>query len=183
MPKISLLPLAGAIAVALAVAPVTAFAQGLDLGSLDKFTATATSSTNVTLDRDKLQTALKMMPEKDKDAEQTRKLLGGLNSLAVRTFEFSKPGAYSLADLEPVRAQLKNPSWSKIVEVKEKDETVEIYMRSGAGKGFAVISAEPKELTVVSIDGAFEMADLALIPKVTSSIQFHGPETDHKPAN
>jgi len=170
----------------MAAALVPAFGQGLDLSSLDKLGASATSSTNVTLDKDKLQTALQMMPEKGKDAAQTRKMLGGLNSLAVRTFEFAKPGAYSLADLEPIRAQLKDPGWSKIVEVKEKDETVEIYMRSGANKGFAVISAEPKELTVVGIDGAFEftnMADLALIPKVTSTIQFHGQEAGRAKGN
>ncbi len=158
-----------------------AFGQGLDLSSLDKLSVNATSATNVTLDKAKLQTALQMMGDKDRDAEQTRKMLGGLNSLMVRTFEFAKPGAYSLADLDAVRAQLKNPSWSKIVEVKDKEETVEIYMRSGANKGFAVISAEPKELTVVGIEGAFEftnMADLALIPKVTSTIQFHGPEAN-----
>ncbi|MDQ6708796.1 MAG: DUF4252 domain-containing protein [Acidobacteriota bacterium] len=163
-----------------------AFGQGLDLSSLDKLSANATSTTNVMLDKAKLQTALQMMPDKGKDGEQTRKMLGGLNSLAVRTFEFAKPGAYSLADLEPVRAQLKEPSWSKIIEVKDKGETVEIYMRSGATKGFAVISAEPKELTVVGIDGAFEftsMADLALIPQVTSTIQFHDPEASRPKGN
>lgn len=179
MIKISLLLITGVIAGAL----VPAFGQGLDLGSLDKFGANATSSTNVTLDKDKLQTALQMMPEKGKDSEQTRKMLAGLNGLAVRTFEFAKPGAYSLADLDPIRAQLKSPGWSKIVEVKDKGETVEIYMRSGANKGFALISAEPKELTVIGIDGAFEMADLALIPKVTSTIQFHVPEADRRHAN
>lgn len=152
------------------------FGQGLDLSALDRFAGSATSTTNVTLDRAQLQSALKTMSEKTKDAGQMRNLLSGLNSVAVRTFEFSKPGAYSLADLEPVRVQLKKPGWSRIVEVKEKNEMVEIYMRAGDAKAFAVIAAEPKELTVVSIEGAVDIADLALLPKVTSTVQFHGPE-------
>ena len=155
---------------------VPVFGQGLDLSTLDRFSDRAASTTNVTLDRAQLQSALKMMSETDKDAGKIRNMLAGLNSVAVRTFEFSKPGAYSLADLEPVRAQLKKPGWSKIVEVKDKNDTIEIYMRAGDPKAFAVIAAEPKELTVVSIDGTVDMADLALIPRVTSSIQFHGPE-------
>ena len=47
----------------------------------------------------------------------------------VRSFEFAKAGQYNEADLAPLRAYLKTLQWNKIVDVKETDETSEIYLQ------------------------------------------------------
>ena len=71
-----------------------------------------------------------------------------------------------MADIEPIRKQIHALGWSKIVESKEKNddgslrEIDEVYINTGPGGGLAVIAAEPKELSVVYIDGAIKVEDL-----------------------
>ncbi len=178
-------------AAALAGATVIAFAQTpapdtLDLSSLDKLAAKAKESTHVSLDREKLKAMMSMAPNADKDQgiREASKALEKVNAIEVRNFEFENTGAYSMSDLDPVLAQLKSNGWSKMVDVQEKAEHVGVYVRTGAKKGFVVVSAEPKEVTVVNIDGSLEnLADLRFIPQVTSAIQFHGPAPDGAPAH
>ena len=47
----------------------------------------------------------------------------------------------------------------------KKDEISEIYTRTEQGKivGFAIIAAEPKELTVVGIEGTINLNDLSAL--------------------
>jgi hypothetical protein len=84
----------------------------------------------------------------------------------VRNFEFASKDQYSMADVEPVRQQIRSRGWSRIVESREKNEDGsikeidEVYLNTGAGGGLAVISAEPKELSVVYIDGVLKVEDL-----------------------
>jgi hypothetical protein len=84
----------------------------------------------------------------------------------VRNFEFSSKDQYSMADVEPIRQQIRARGWSRVVESREKndDGTVreydEVYINTGAGGGLAIISAEPKELSVVYIDGVLKLEDL-----------------------
>jgi hypothetical protein len=68
-----------------------------------------------------------------------------------------------MEDLEPIRAQLRTPGWNRIISSQSKEETSEIYTRTEQGKvvGFAIIAAEPKELTVVAIEGSIDLKDLS----------------------
>ncbi|HEX4277351.1 MAG TPA: DUF4252 domain-containing protein [Bryobacteraceae bacterium] len=144
----------------LAAAAVTAFAQqGFDFKVLDKLGANATESTNITLDGNTLKLASAFLGD-DKDVKDVVKNLKGIY---IRSFEFAKSGQYKEADLAPLRAYLKSPRWNKIVDVKETDETSEIYLlplANGQLGGLAIISAEPKELTVVFIEGVLNMDDI-----------------------
>lgn len=127
-------------------------AQQLDLSSLDKLAANARESSNVTLDQEKL----KLVSQLSGNAP-VQDALSGLNSVLVRTFEFDKPGAWSASDLEPIRQQLKGTGWSKIIEMKERDEMTEIHVFTGKGgqpEGMAVIAGERDELTVVNLVGS-----------------------------
>jgi hypothetical protein len=90
--------------------------------------------------------------------------VANLKSIHVRSFEFEREFMYSQADLAPLRAYLGGPGWSKAVDVKESGETSEVFFKSGdAGKlgGVAVIDAEPRELTVVYIEGSISIDDVA----------------------
>lgn len=144
--------------------------------SFDKLAAKAAESVEVTLDSSMLQLAGRFLSDKKADEAQTRKLIEGLKGIWVRSFEFTQPGEYSMADVEAFRAQLKAPLWSRVVGVqsKKEQETADVFFRTENGKvtGLAVIAAEPKELTIVSIDGLIDPEQLSKlggqfgIPKV-----------------
>jgi hypothetical protein len=137
-----------------------AWTQQLDLSRLDSLSAKASESANISLDEDKLRMVSGFVDDKDKTAQG---LLSNLKGVHVRSFEFDAAGAYSQSDLDAIRAQLKGPNWIRIVEVKEKDESAEIWFYSDGGKpgGLAVIAAEPKELAVVNIVGPIDLQTLA----------------------
>ena len=138
-------------------------AQSLDLKTLDGLASKAKESEIVNLDAATLKLASGFLSAQDADQAKARKLISGISAINVRTFEFDSDSAYSPSELDPVRAQLKSPGWSKIVETKEAKESTEVYLHTTDGKmsGFAVLALEPRELTVVNIVGSLDMETLA----------------------
>ncbi|MBV9082968.1 MAG: DUF4252 domain-containing protein [Acidobacteriaceae bacterium] len=150
------------MALLIAVSAVWAYAQSLDFSSLDKLASKAKEANRVSLDENQLKAAMQMMGDRPDKREKMQKL-AGLHSVNVRNYEFEKPGEYQDSDLDAVRAQVaKIKGCSKIVDSKEKNEHSEIYMCSEDGKatGLAIISAEPKELSVVVINGSLALNEL-----------------------
>jgi len=96
---------------------------------------------------------------------QTReeKTPDGRGTVYVREFEFREAGAYRASDLAAVREQVRAPGWSLMIRAEDREEpggeeTVEIYVYANrVGRkiqgGLLIISAEPKELTVVNVAG------------------------------
>ena len=138
--------------------------QSLDLSSLDKLAAKAKEVNKVSLTKDQLQSAMKLIPQNDDDDSETpKKLMHGLESVQVRNYEFAKAGEYTDADLDSVRAQMtKMRGCSAIVDSKEEKEHSQIFMCSEGGKntGLAVIDSEPKEISVVFVKGDMNFSDL-----------------------
>ncbi|HWB86383.1 MAG TPA: DUF4252 domain-containing protein [Bryobacteraceae bacterium] len=132
--------------------------------NLDRLAAKAAEAVDVTLDSSTLQLAGKFMSGQ-KDEAQVKKLISGLKGIMVRSFEFSSEGQYTPADLEPVRNQLQGPGWARFVNVQSKAdrENTEIYSKTENGQitGLAIITTEPKELTIVYIDGPIDLAQLS----------------------
>ena len=148
------------IAACLGIAPALGWGQALKLDSLDRLAAKASESVNVTLDGALLRMASGFLSEDDKDEADVKKLVAGLKSILVRSFEFKNTGEYLESDVEAIRAQLRNAGWKKIVEVRSKVEgDADVYLHTEADRvaGLAVISAEPRELTVVNIDGTLDL--------------------------
>jgi hypothetical protein len=147
--------------IALAVAALPAWAQEIKMPvNLDALADKAEESVVVTMDKSMLKLAGKFLKDEDDDAE-VRKLIGGLDGIYVRSFQFSKDGEYSPADVEAVRNQLQGPAWGRIVGVRSKrsDGDVDVYFKdSGSGQlgGIVVIAAEPRELTIVSVIGTID---------------------------
>src|SRR5205085_11714888 len=140
--------------------------QTLKLDSLDRLAAKASESVNVTLDGALLRMASGFLSDGDKDEAEVKKLVAGLKSILVRSFEFKNTGEYLDSDVEAIRAQLRNVGWKKIVEVRSKvDGDADIYLHTEADRimGMALISAEPRELTVVNIDGTLDIQGLRKI--------------------
>jgi hypothetical protein len=141
------------------------FAQDFDFHTLDKLAAIAKSSTNVTLDSNMLKLAAGFIgSDNDKDAASIKAMVANLKGIYVREYEFDKPGQYSESDVAPLRALLKQPKWSAILEVKEDGEWTQVFVLPTANGtklgGLAVVSTEPTSLTVVYIDGSIDPADL-----------------------
>jgi len=149
--KMVLILLAGALA---------AFGQqGFDFKVLDKLGANATESANITLDGNTLKLATAFLGDKD-----VKGIVANLKGVYIRSYEFAKSGQYKEADLTPLRDYVKSRQWSKIVDVKEADETSEIYLLPISGDqigGLVIISAEPKEVSIVFIEGTLRTSDIA----------------------
>ena len=86
--------------------------------NLDHLAAKAADSVDVSLNSDMLQFAGKFLNGKNPDEAKAKKLIGGLEGIYVKSFEFKNDGAWSQADVDQVRNQLKAPEWSRIVGEK-----------------------------------------------------------------
>jgi hypothetical protein len=141
-------------------------AQELKLpASLDRLAAKASEVVDVTMDANLLRLASRFLSDKDADDAKVKKLVGGLKGIYVRSFEFEKAGEYQDSDVEPVRAQLRSPAWSRIVGVRsmKAGENSEVYVKTENNKigGLAILVTEPKELTIVSIEGTIDPDQLS----------------------
>jgi hypothetical protein len=140
-----------------------AWTQVLKLDHLDRLGSKAENSVNITLDSGLLNLAARFIPEDDADAAQVKKLVSALKGISVRSFEFKNAGDYTGADVDEIRVQLRDPAWKSVVEVHSKTEgDSNIWLKTLSGRiiGLALIAAEPKKLTIVSIDGAIDPEDL-----------------------
>jgi hypothetical protein len=148
------------------------FGQKLEI-KLDAIAAKASAKNEVDLDGPLLKIALEKAVQKKegkeaKDGKDSKAplppaLLAGVKGVYVRNYEFEKPGAYSDAELEPLRKQVGDGSgWARIVRLKEKNESTEIFLLSHGEEvaGALVLVAEPKELTVVHIVGSMTLAQM-----------------------
>jgi len=153
------------IALLLIVVPaIGALAQDFKMPvNLDRLAAKASETTEVTLNGRMLRLAEKFM--NDEDDVEARELVKKLKGIYVRSFQFDSVGAYSDADVEAVRSQLKSPAWEKVVNVRSKrdGQNAEIYFKGDNPDridGLVIIAADPKELTVVHIDGPLDPSDI-----------------------
>ncbi len=133
--------------------------------NLDHLAAKASNAVDVSLNKDMLQFAGKFLSDKDSDEAKAKAMIGGLEGIYIKSFEFSRDGAWSQADLDQVRNQLKAPEWGRIMSVKssEDNENVEVWVRHESGKvtGIALLATEPREFTVANIVGNVNLESLA----------------------
>ena len=146
-----------------ALIPALLCAQGLKLDALDKLAAKASESVTVSLDASLLKLASRFLSSEDADQVQVKKIVAGLKGIYVRSFEFTKAGQYSESDVDSIRNQLRDAKWKHVVEVRSREENADICLRQEGDNitGLAVVAAEPRELTVVYIDGPIDMDGLA----------------------
>jgi hypothetical protein len=137
--------------------------QNVDI-NLDALASKAKDKAEVTLEGPLLMQVLQQAPEKVKGAAAS------VSRVVVRHYEFAADGQYADSDLDAIRKQV--ATWSRLLNVKEGHESTEIYMLSQNGKpaGFLLISAEPKELTVVHLVGSIDLASLQAV--VNSTIHY-----------
>src|SRR5580698_1785766 len=127
--------------------------------------AKASDVTEVTLGKSMLGFAAKFMNGKDKDDAAARQLIEGLDGIYVREYEFDKEGEYSMEQVEQLRKAFETPEWTSLVHEHERKsgESTDVMMKmvNGETRGMFVLSAEPKELTIVLILGPIRMDQLS----------------------
>jgi hypothetical protein len=133
--------------------------------NLDHLASKASDSVDLSLNSSMLQFAGKFFDGKDPDEVKVKKLIGGIEGIYIKSFQFKNDGAYLPADLEKVRSQLKAPEWSRIVGVKSggDSENIEVWVRNENGKvsGVAILASEPRQLTVANLVGNIDLDSLA----------------------
>jgi Domain of unknown function (DUF4252) len=142
-----------------AAAPLSAQQFSLDIpGLADK----AKSVVDVTLDGPLLRMAAKFLSSSDPDERAARDVVQKLQGIYVRSYQFEHEGEYDMAVVDRARAQV--ASWKRIVTVTEKHrENTGVYvnMRGEDVIGLAIISTEPRELTLVNIVGPIDLDKLS----------------------
>jgi hypothetical protein len=141
--------------------------------------ARASDVTEVTLGKNMLEFAAKFMNGKQDSDVATRQLIMGLDGIYVRNYEFEKPGEYSMEHVEQIRHAFETPEWSPMVRERERKsgESTDIMMKmvNGESRGLFILSAEPKELSVVLILGPIRMDDLSKIGSIAGVGGMIGP--------
>src|SRR5262245_8073940 len=138
-------------------------AQGakLQIDHLNKLADKAAEVVEVTLDERLLQLAAKFLSNSSPTEAKVKEIILGLKGVYVRVFEFDKPGEYSMSDIESIRSQLRPPGWQRMIGVYSRrgGDNVEVHLRLQGENivGFALIAAEPKELTIVNIIGPIDL--------------------------
>jgi hypothetical protein len=149
-----------ALVTGLAGLAVAGEVQGrIDISSLEKLRAGASEVSEVNLDAP----AIKRVVENPDLQPSIREVAKGLTEVHALMFEMGDGGTVSLTDLDEIRAQLKDPSWTKVLSNQEKQELQELYtLKSGEQiAGIVVLVAEAQELTVVNLVGSIDPAKLA----------------------
>ena len=152
-----------------ALGAITVYGQEakIHLDSLAGLEAKATETVDVALDERMLKLAAKVLSGKrSSDEAKIKELITGLQGVYVKVLTFDKDGEYSIADLDPIRAQLRSPQWSKMIGVRTKHDgdNVEVFITTDSADkitGLTIITAEKRELVIVNIAGQIDLEKLS----------------------
>lgn len=169
-------------------------AQSIDFKMLDKLGEKAKESSVVSLGPEQLGLVAGLTGEQGKQG--LGEVAKALKSVQVRSYEFDEKGMY---DVEIVRAfrdkVVSSGNWVNIISTKEKGGFTDIMVQKGPdGKssGFLIVAAEPREVSIVHIDGPLDMSSLGKlggimgIPEVAAAAQAKkstGAAASPKPKN
>ena len=107
----------------------------------------------------------RMFTRDEAEHDPELKMLQDIKSVKVRSYKFDSDEAWTKADVDAARQQLKGPEWNALVQVHRRgEEDVDVYVcmkDDGKTCGLAVIATEPREFTVVSIVGSIDIDRLA----------------------
>ena len=136
----------------------------IQLSSLDHLAAKASQTVDVNIDERMIRITAKIFDEHDADEKKVKELITGLKGIYVKNFEFESAGQYIAADIEAIRAQLRGPGWTRLMNfTSRKEGSLEIYLMMPGEQisGLAVLHTDEKELTVVNIVGPVDLEKLS----------------------
>ena len=127
------------------------------LEGLDRLGANAKEKNEVNLDKNMLGLV------RGKKGGRYADLADKMDFITVRNYEYASKGQYQRSDLDALRQRLNSDGWSHVVRSEEGDETNDIVVKAdneGFVREMVIVSAEPKELSIVHLRGHFRMDDL-----------------------
>jgi hypothetical protein len=156
------------IAAGIVAAPGWALAQDSPLPApspIEKeLAARASDSTEITLGKNMLAFAAKILNGKNEDDAEARHLIEGLDGIYVRSYEFDKEGQFSPDEVDQLRKYFETSEWTPIVKSRERKngESADVMVKlvNGESHGLFILSVEPKELTIVLILGPIHPDEL-----------------------
>lgn len=164
----------GWILACLLAAAIPALAQNsqpgfpvLPAGLEKQLSSRASNVSEVTLNKNMLNFASQFMNSKQDDDQEAKGLIQKLNAVYVRSYEFNKPGAYTLEDLKTIRHLFLGPEWNPMVKVRslKGGDNTDVYVKmiNGQIHGMFVLDAEPTELSLVYISGTINPQELGAL--------------------
>jgi hypothetical protein len=145
-------------------AVATAQDSRIQMGTLDHLAAKATQTVDVNIDERMIRITAKIFNEQDTEEKRVKEVITGLKGIYVKRFEFESAGQYVGADIEAIRAQLRGPGWTRLMNfTSRKDGSVEVYLMMPGEQisGLAVLHTDDTELTVVNIVGPVDLEKLS----------------------
>jgi hypothetical protein len=177
------LPFAALIVSVVSATAVPAMAQ-IDLAALDALGSEASDVVALDLNPATMSLAASLLAENGIDSPEALRIVEGLEQVQLRVFEFDGPNQYSPDVVDAVRRQFQTASWYRLVEVRDGDENVSVWMSMGSGedfrvrsevfderfsnefggfRGLAALVAEPNEVVFVNVTGNIRPSDLAAV--------------------
>ncbi|MGA2965671.1 MAG: DUF4252 domain-containing protein [Terriglobales bacterium] len=145
----------------------------------------ASSKAEFTLDHSMLVLALKLDPGN----EGLRRVIAGVNGIAVHSYKFPGVWAYDLAVLSSVKEEYRAAGWKQMVnKEKEGDQGVTLLwlrLENNAISDVAVLLAKPNEVDFIVVSGSISPVDLSHlgghfgIPKIEGGVMV--PNTARRP--
>jgi hypothetical protein len=110
----------------------------------------------------------------DPESAAVGKTIRNLKSVQIRSYSFGADFTYPQAEIDQLRAQLAQPGWSPLVQVRKRAdqdgkgrENVDIYvaLEDEKVKGLVIIACDAREFTVVHIVGTIDLDQIASLRK------------------
>jgi hypothetical protein len=141
----------------------------LDLPAFSHLQSKASEVVDITLGTWPLALASKLMEADDPESAEMKKVISGIKSIAVRSYEFDSDFAYSKEDVDSVRAQLAAPGWTQLAQVRKQKQAqeVDVYAMLDEERitGFAIIASEPRKFTILNVVGAIDLEQIARLQR------------------
>ena len=153
------------IALAAASTSMNAQVAKLHFEKLSALDTKARDVVDVTVDGKLLDLAKRVTTKiNDQDAKTIGQAISGLKGIYVRVYNFAEPNQYDMADVDQIRAELNNPAWQKVANVRSKknDQKVDIYTMFTGDQmsGAAVVISDNKTVALVNVVGVIDIETL-----------------------
>ncbi len=143
------------------------FAQNarLRFDELDQLGTKASDLVEVNVEGKLLELAKRVLLKvDDKDAQKVGEAIKGLQGIYVRVFNFDQDGQYDASDIDAIRAQLQNPGWEKLANVrsKKKNQKIDVYtmFNGNSISGVALVLSEDRSVVLVNVIGPIDIETL-----------------------
>ena len=124
---------------------------------------------SVNLEGESLDEGSKLLAIRNGVSKSVKELVKGLKGVYLRRFWFGGKDSYEEADVEPIKQELRRPGWAPMIEskIRDKNEAVSVYSYTVNDRlaGVAVLSADPKEVTLINIVGPVDLKALSDLGK------------------